>query len=120
MYYKEMGRSIQEILSEQGPIVKVVILKTDGTQEESVFDMTPMKNTLGKYLNDSVTFIGQYEEQQVVITKGLNSTAQKNKNVLPEPFHEEEHNGDIVLIRMDDDANPKDFTLVEYAGLFSS
>ena len=112
-------RSIREILDETGPIVKVVILKVDGTQEESTFDMTPMKNTLGKYLNDSVTFIGQYEDEQVVITKGLNSTEQENKNILPCPFHEEKHNGDIVLIRMDDDANPKDFTLREYLTIFS-
>lgn len=113
-------RSIPEILSEIGPLVKVVILKVDGSQEETTFDMTPMKNTLGKYLNDSVTFIGQYEDEQVVITKGLNSTVAINKNRLPRPFDKEEHNGDIVLIRMDDDANPKDFTLSEYQNLSSS
>ena len=113
-------RSIPEILSEVGPIVKVVILKVDGSQEETTFDMTPMENTLGKYLNDSVTFIGQYEDEQVVITKGLNSNAAINKNRLPQPFDKEEHNGDTVLIRMDDDANPKDFTLSEYQNLSSS
>ena len=113
-------RSLREILDENGPIVKVVILKVDGTREESTFDMTPMKNTLGKYLNDSVTFIGQYEDEQVVITKGLNSTEPENKNTLPSPFHEEKHNGDIVLIRMDDNAIPKDFTLQEYLNLSSS
>tara|TARA_Y100000389_G_scaffold140231_1_gene138030 strand:+ start:261 stop:596 length:336 start_codon:yes stop_codon:yes gene_type:complete len=107
-------RSIPEILAEEGPVVKVVVLKTDGSKKEELFDMTPMKNTLGKYLNDSVTFIGQYEETQVVITKGLNSTDSENKNVLPAPFNDEKHNGDIVLIRMDDDAIPQDFTLDEY------
>ena len=115
-----MTRTIKEILEEEGPIVKVVILKVDGSQEESIFDMTPMKNTLGNYLNDSVTFIGQYEDEQVVITKGLHSTAPINKNILPPPFNDEKHNGDIVLIRMDDDATPKDFTLNEYYMISSS
>ena len=112
-------KSIPEILSETGPIVKVVILKIDGTQEESTFDMTPMMNTLGKYLNDSVTFIGQYEEKQVVITKGLSNNLSENKNRLPPPFHNEKHHGDIVLIRMDDDATPEDFTLDEYKSMIS-
>ena len=107
-------RSISEILAETGPIVTVVILKVDGTQEEKLFDMTPMKNTLGKYLNDSVTFIGQYEDEQVVITKGLSNINGINKNILPKPFDKETHYGDIVLIRMDDDANPSDFTLDEF------
>ena len=38
----------------------------------------------------------------------------KNENVLPPPFDVEEVYGKILLVRMDENSEPQDFTLDEY------
>jgi hypothetical protein len=38
----------------------------------------------------------------------------KNENVLPHPFDVEEVYGKILLVRMDEQSEPQDFTLSEY------
>ena len=40
----------------------------------------------------------------------------KNDNVLPPPFGLEEVYGKILLVRMDENSDPQDFTLREYLG----
>ena len=45
--------------------------------------------------------------------KCVNGT-KENENTLPPPFHEETVLGKILLVRMDKDSEPQDFTLQEY------
>jgi len=63
------------------------------------------------------TFIGQWPDIDVVIIKPEEGEI-KNENVLPTPFDVEEVNGKILLVRMDENSEPRDFTLEEYK-LFS-
>jgi len=42
-----------------------------------------------------------------------------NENVLPEPFDYEEVLGPILLVRMDENSEPQDFTLDEYRAFTS-
>lgn len=40
----------------------------------------------------------------------------RNDNILPTPFDVEEVYGKILLVRMDENSDPQDFTLGEYLG----
>lgn len=62
------------------------------------------------------TFIGQWPEIDVVIMKGVNG-GKPNENILPNPFHEEKVLGKILLIRMDKNSEPQNFTKVEFKAL---
>jgi hypothetical protein len=62
--------------------------------------------------------IGQWPDIDVVIVKPTSGMS-KNENNLPYPFSSEEVYGKILLIRMDKDSEPRDFTLKEYQS-FSS
>jgi len=59
------------------------------------------------------TFIGQWPDIDVVIMKAENATT-KNENELPYPFTNEDVNGKILLVRMDKNSEPQDFTVSEY------
>jgi len=107
--------SFMDVMNEEGPHVKTVILHEDGTEEEKVLDMTPRLDTLGQILNNRVSFIGQWEDEYVVIVYGYDqSCGKQNKNILPYPYETIRVNGPIILVRMDGDAIPRDFTLDEY------
>jgi hypothetical protein len=71
---------------------------------------------LFRILKGTATFIGQLPETDIVIMKCDVSYYEltENRNILPEPFHKEKVLGPILLIRMDENAEPKDFTLLEY------
>ncbi len=110
-----MNKIIESIMNEVGPYVKGVILYENGDIEEKTLDMTPAINILGEILEDRVSFVGQWEDEQVVIVKRYDqSYGLRNKHKLPKPYDNEIVNGPIILVRMDDNAKPKDFTLNEY------
>ena len=62
--------------------------------------------------------VGQWPEEQVVIVKTEPDESftklNLNLNRLPRPFTNMEVLGRILLIRMDDNADPQNFTLKEY------
>jgi hypothetical protein len=71
---------------------------------------------LFRILKGTATFIGQLPETDVVIMKCDISYFEliENRNKLPEPYEKEVVFGPILLIRMDENADPQDFTLLEY------
>ena len=73
-------------------------------------------NDLFKILKGTATFIGQLPETDIVIMKCDTSYFEltENRNILPEPFQNEKVFGPILLIRMDENAEPQDFTVLEY------
>lgn len=81
--------------------------------EEIEIDIEPSKNEIFKLLSGRATFIGQWPEIDVVIMKPEHGIIE-NENILPFPFHGEEVRGKILLVRMDKDSEPQDFTLREY------
>ena len=81
-------------------------------------DISPNKNEIYKLLKGKASFLGQWPDEQVVIVKCDTDDSpfelNLNKNRLPRPFTNMLVFGRILLIRMDNDAEPQNFTLKEY------
>ena len=93
--------------------VAVLIKEQLGDVREVDLDIDPRKNQIFILLSGSPTFIGQWPDLDVVIMKA--QYAEKlNNNTLPPPFDTEEVRGSILLVRMDENSDPRDFTLEEY------
>jgi hypothetical protein len=91
----------------------IIVHEYVGHVQEIDLDITPVKNEIFKLLGGRQTFIGQWPDIDVVIIKAENATT-KNDNVLPHPFDKEDTHGKILLVRMDKNSEPQDFTLDEY------
>lgn len=100
-------------------MTKAVILhESKNDVEEIEIDIDPTKNEIFKFLGGPQTFIGQWPDIDVVIMKAESSGIIKNVNILPKPFEDEEVYGKILLMRMDENSDPQDFTVDEYLLLF--
>ena len=81
-------------------------------------DIAPDKNEIYKLLRGKASFLGQWPDEQVVIVKCDPDDSPfelyLNRNRVPRPFTNMLVFGRILLIRMDDDAEPQNFTLKEY------
>eukprot|EP00941_MAST-03F_sp_MAST-3F-sp1_P002752 g2752.t1 len=111
------SEALGSLLEGSGPVCKCVLIKaSDGIATEIDIDMTPKENNAATILGGSPTFIGQFIDLNVVVMKVRNPTPETvvNPHTLPHPFHKEETKGNILLLRMDDASNPRDFTLEEY------
>ena len=93
--------------------VAVLIKEQFGNIQEIDIDLDPNKYEVFLTLGGPATFVGQWEDIQVVIMKSVRHEVY-NHNKLPKPFDNEEVYGPMLLVRMDDTAEPKDFTLDEY------
>ena len=94
----------------------VLIHEEMGNVEQIEIDIDPRKNEIFKILSGRATFIGQWPDIDVVILKSVQAK-KLNENTLPPPFHGEEVYGKILLVRMDENSEPKDFTLQEFTSL---
>ena len=94
----------------------VLIHELKDKYEEIDLDIEPSKNEIFKLLGGRATFIGQWPEIDVVIMKPEQGLME-NVNILPDPFHGEEVRGKILLVRMDENSEPQDFTLAEYLSI---
>ncbi len=91
----------------------ILILEKEGHIQEIDLDIAPHKNEIFNLLEGRQTFIGQWPEIDVVIMKPEDGKL-KNENTLPNPFDVEDVYGKILLVRMDENSEPQDFTLEEY------
>lgn len=91
----------------------ILIHEELGRVEEIDLDIAPHKNEIFKLLEGRQTFIGQWPDIDVVIMKSEDGKT-RNLNILPPPFTTEEVFGKILLVRMDENSEPQDFTLEEY------
>ena len=108
---------IKQLMEQKGPTVKNVLLRKDGSCSEVTLDMTPAVKSTQDLLGGDVTFLGQYDDLQVILLINRTQTAiesERNQHKLQPPFHTAEVYGDILLSRSDDDGMPQDFTLEEY------
>ena len=80
-------------------------------------DIDPSKNEIVKLLLGRPTFIGQWPEIDVVIIKAEEGGDYVNPNKLLPPFENEVVRGPILLVRMDENSEPQDFTVNEYESL---
>ena len=91
----------------------ILIHEKLGKIEEIDLDISPENNEIFKLLGGRQTFIGQWPDIDVVIMKAENGHT-KNENTLPTPFDGEEVLGKILLVRMDENSEPRDFKLREW------
>lgn len=91
--------------------------KLDQIQEVEL-DLAPHVNEAHILLGRHPTFIGQWPEIDVVIMKSEIGKI-PNENNLPEPFSNEDVLGPILLIKMDEQSEPQNFTLEEYKRFIS-
>ena len=96
--------------------IAVLIHEEEDKLEEINLDIDPVKNEIYKILSGRATFIGQWPDIDVVILKCVQAT-KLNQNTLPPPFDGEEVYGKILLVRMDENSEPRDFTLKEFTSL---
>ena len=111
--------NVSEMLSTTGPIVSVVVLATDGTCREETVDMSPTKRGIEHLLGmNGNSFVGQYWKNNVIVVRSARppeGTPLNQHCPLPPPLDAEGAVlGDIVLVRMNDSANPEPFTLADW------
>ena len=97
----------------------ILIREKLGDIVEVDLDISAHKNEIFKILEGRQTFIGQWPDIDVVIMKPEHGLIE-NENTLPFPFHGEVVKGKILLIRMDENSDPQDFTLNEYMQLIGT
>lgn len=101
-------------------VAAVLIHEDRDHVEEIELDIHPRKNEIFRRLGGRATFVGQWPDAEVVIMKRAAPEGERpNENRLPFPFHGEEILGKILLVRMDKDAEPRDFTKIEWARMLS-
>ena len=93
--------------------IAVLIREQFGDVREIDLDIDPRKNEIFKILSGSPTFIGQWPEIDVVVMKAQYAS-KVNNNTLPHPFDDQEIRGSILLVRMDENSDPRDFNIEEY------
>jgi len=96
-------------------MVNCVLISEDEGNISDV-DINLKSDDLFRVLKGTGTFIGQLPNTYIVIMKCDESyfDLMENRNVLPEPFHEEKVFGPILLIYMDENAEPRDYTVSEF------
>ena len=94
----------------------VLISEEDGNISDVIINIHRTSNDLFRVLKGTGTFIGQWPDINVVIMKCRESMFDliENRNILPEPFDKETIIGPVLLVRMDENSEPQDFTLQEY------
>lgn len=108
---------INKLMTTSYENIVCVLLKQDGQTEEIIIDMTPRLKETQKILGGDVTFLGQWEEMEVILMINRNQSKddnRKNQHKLQPPFHEVVCYGDILLSRSDANGDPANFTLQEY------
>jgi len=103
--------------ADSDPVAEIVILRADGKKEQVSFDSSPEANMLVSLLGGIVTIVGRWYTNGVVILKqrAPEETAPSNVHNLPKPFQDEKIQGDIALVKMNEDASVcVDFTLDDW------
>ncbi|ETO06630.1 hypothetical protein RFI_30765 [Reticulomyxa filosa] len=114
----ELSSSVQ---TDEQHKVKAVILRTDGSAVEIIYDANPTKSTIKEILGASPTiivfddtlkkmrsivfeffFLGEWKKIKVVLLRGkyTSFTAPLNKHQLRFPFHSRKFYGDILLVKI--------------------
>lgn len=97
------------------PVKAILVGVQSGDIREVSLDISSRTSQVSQYLGGRGTFIGQWPEHDIVIMKCIDSIFDPglNSNRLAKPFHKETVVGPMLLIRMDEKAEPKDLFLSE-------
>jgi hypothetical protein len=58
---------MKKLMSEEGPVVKCVMLRASGAMEELEVNMSPKLQETQTLLGGGATFLGQWEELEVIL-----------------------------------------------------
>ncbi len=108
---------INEMMQQDGPTVEVVVLRAAGAMEQITLDTTPRLNLSAELLGGAGTFIGQYEKINVVLmcVRVPTDAMPMNVHKLQPPFSGlTTIKGDILVMRVDDNGVPANFTKEEW------
>lgn len=99
------GDDISRLLKSEGPVVSAVLLKAgpEATVKEIQVDTTPQKQMVQKLLGGPFTFLGQYEDEGIMLMcprDQENDSVTKNQHKLQPPFDDAQVRGDILLLRV--------------------
>lgn len=130
------GINIASVLRQEGPIVSCVVLRaskeeeeddkkksadnssSDHLVEEIKVDTTPKKNSVEKILGGPFTFVGQYEEEGIMLIAKqgcvhdekdeTNTEEYLNPHKLQPPFDKAKIYGDVLLLKVAECEDPLD------------
>ena len=122
------GEDIQKILHSTGPIIKCVLLRTADNDDDAKkpaakeegekiilkhlideieVDTTPKKSMVQQVLGGPITFLGQYEDEGLVLVcrrpETLDSSVGWNPHKLQPPFQDTQVQGNILVMRVADE-----------------
>lgn len=110
------SRSFKKMMNSEGPVVKAVLLKSNGDIVELDWDSTVKKDHISEILGGPPTILGEFPGVPVIFTQKKDTAEddELNKHVLPSPYEKLKIYGDIFCIRMDETAEPEPFTKADY------
>lgn len=100
------GSDISKLLQSKGPVVQAVLLRSgpEATIEQVDIDTTPQKQMVSMILGGPFTFLGQYEEEGIMLICLRDSDNDENgawnEHKLQPPFDASRVRGDILLLRV--------------------
>jgi len=105
------------MMNEDGPVVRALLLKADGSVVEVDYDSTPKKDNISKILGGAPTILGELPGQLdgVILTKKLTPDPlvdSPNQNTILSVYGEVL--GDVFVTRLDENIEPKHFGLSEF------
>jgi hypothetical protein len=104
------------------PVKAVLLSEEEGNVSEIDLDISSEKREIFKLLKGPTTFIGMCYEMDVIAMKCRESVFDllENRNKLPKPFDKEtDIFGPVLFLRMNEESEPKDFTLKEFNLMYS-
>jgi len=116
-------KDICAIMEDDGPVVRSLLLKANGTTAEVDYDSTPRNNHISKILGGAPTILGELPGQLdgVILTKKLSPDPLKdspNQHKVLRAYGE--ILGDVFVTRIDEHIQPQHFGLAEYEAWESS
>jgi hypothetical protein len=93
---------LKKILNSTGPIVDAVLLSAGEGVKDVKVDTTPKKQMVQEILGGPFTFLGQYEDEGIVlmVRREQLDALPANPHKLQPPFHEAAVRGDILALKV--------------------
>jgi len=89
-------------MKSEGPIVDAVVLSAAGNVKAIRLDTTPKNQMVAKTLGGPFTFLGQYEDEglMLMIRRDPDDSLPTNPHKLQPPFHDATVQGDILVLKV--------------------
>merc|ERR1712166_1489350 len=105
---------LEEMMAAEGPVVQAIRIGVDASVKQIELDMNPKANSLEKLLGGPVTFVGMYDDGDLIVMCAKNVKGKVNKYTLPAPFADEKVKGDMMVVKMDSGSEPNSITLKQW------